>query len=211
MSDYATVEQQFNNLGADFLKDFRNHTFLRTYEAKAEILAEGQLVKFVPIVVRGLVKVYSANQDRELLHYFIKPEQSCILTFSAIFKDGRSIIFSCTEEETEMLMLPVDQVSRWIVKYPAINHFFYRAYDLRYSEMMESVNKVIFYRLDQRVMDYLENKIKLTGKNPVKMSHKEIAASLGTAREVVSRILKKFEHEGNIRQNSSGIEVISRV
>ncbi|MBH2024047.1 MAG: winged helix-turn-helix domain-containing protein, partial [Flavobacteriales bacterium] len=73
---------------------------------------------------------------------------------------------------------------------------------------IDMTNKVVFHRLDRRVMDYLQNKIEITGKNPVKVSHKEIANSLGTAREVVSRILKKFEHEGNVRQDVTGIEVV---
>lgn len=209
MSSYEMVEQHFRFLGPEFLKELKESAIIRSFEARTETMIEGQNVKFIPIVISGLVKVYSMTGERELLHYFVKPEQSCIMTFSTLFKDGRSKVFACTEEPSDLLLLPVDKVLRWIVKYPGINRFFYREYDLRYGEMMESVNKVIFYRLDKRVMDYLENKVEITGKNPVKISHKEIANNLGTAREVVSRILKKFEHEGNVRQSHLGIEVLS--
>jgi len=209
MKSYECVEEHFRFLGNDFLGELKEHSFSRDFAAKTELMQESQYVKFIPIVLNGLVKVYSLVDDRELLHYYVRPGQSCIMTFSSMFSDGKSKVYACTEEDSQVLLLPVNDVLRWTIKYPAINQYFFKEYDLRYSEMMESIGKVIFYRLDQRVLDYLENKVKITGKNPVKVSHKEIANNLATAREVVSRILKKFEQEGFIRHNQQGIEVLS--
>lgn len=208
MSSYQAIEQQFRFLGTDFLQELKEKSVTQKFDAKTELMQEGQRVNYIPIVLSGLVKVYTMNDDRELVYYFVKPEQSCIMTFSTIFKDGISNIFACTEEATEILLIPVQHMQRWITGYPAINLVFYKEYDLRYAEMIDMMNKVVFHRLDRRVMDYLQQKVEMTGKNPVKVSHKDIANSLGTAREVVSRILKKFEHEGNIRQDLSGIEVV---
>ncbi len=207
MDGYHSIEDQFKFVGPEFLEDFRLNTVIRSYDAHTQIISEAQLVRYLPVVISGLVKVYSEKDERELLYYFLEPGQSCIITFASIFKDGHSTVYSCTEEKSELLLIPIQHLSRWIIQYPALNIYFYQNFELRYTEMMESVNKVIFYRLDRRVLDYLEYKIKLTGNNPVKVSHREIASSLGTAREVVSRILKKFEHEGCIRQSTAGIEV----
>lgn len=211
MSCYNSLEDHFKFVGPEFIKDFRLNTVIRSYDAHTQIISEGQFVKYLPVVINGIVKVYSEKEDRQLLYYFLEHGQSCILTFSTIFREGRSTVFSCTEEKCELLLIPVQHLSRWIIQYPTLNTYFYRNFELRYTEMMESVNKVIFCRLDRRVMDYLEHKIKLTGKNPIKASHREIAENLGTAREVVSRILKKYEHEGNICQTTAGIEVIKPV
>lgn len=208
MSYERSWEEYFRFLGTDFLKELKEFSLVEHFEAKTELIEEGQKVKYIPIIISGLVKVYSMNEEKELLYYFMKPGQSCIATFSAVFKDGRSRVFACTEEASEILLLPSNHVLRWVTQYPDFNRFFYAEYDMRYTEIMESVNKVIYHRLDRRIMDYLENRTKITGKTHLKISHKEIANSLGTAREVVSRILKKFEQEGYIQHNSFGIEVL---
>ena len=73
------------------------------------------------------------------------------------------------------------------------------------------VNQAIFHWLDKRILDYLHNRMKMDGKTQLKISHKEIANDVGTAREVVSRILKKFENDGIIRQTSSVIEFVKKL
>ena len=62
--------------------------------------------------------------------------------------------------------------------------------------------------MDKRLYDYLEKKIRLTNKNPIKISHRQIANELGTAREVVSRVMKKLENEGRLKQYNSSIEIL---
>ena len=57
------------------------------------------------------------------------------------------------------------------------------------------------------IISYIKQQISLTGNNPIKLTHKEIANNLGTSREVVSRVLKKIENEGEITQTANGIEI----
>lgn len=70
---------------------------------------------------------------------------------------------------------------------------------------MRMVTQAVFHKLDKRIIDLLDTKIEENGGAPVKISHKEIANILGTAREVVSRILKKFENEVVITQSNQCI------
>jgi len=65
----------------------------------------------------------------------------------------------------------------------------------------------LYYKLDKRLLDYLTDKVALTGKNPIKISHKEIAAELGTAREVISRLIKKLEKQDKLKQHHDRIEL----
>jgi CRP/FNR family transcriptional regulator len=62
--------------------------------------------------------------------------------------------------------------------------------------------------MDTRIFEYLKSKVKLTGKNPLKISHRQIANDLGTAREVVSRIMKKLENDGKVNQQGTEIKII---
>ena len=106
-----------------------------------------------------------------------------------------------------MLLLPSDKLSQWVTQYPQINKLFYQQYDLRYAELIDTINQLLYHKLDKRVLDYLQEKIKVTSKNPIKITHKEIAQELGTAREVVSRIIKKLEKQLLLKQHHDSIEL----
>jgi CRP/FNR family transcriptional regulator len=73
---------------------------------------------------------------------------------------------------------------------------------------MNMVNDAVFNKLDKRALNYIRQQIAITGNNPIKLTHKEIANNLGTSREVVSRVLKKVENEGEIIQTKEGIKVL---
>jgi CRP/FNR family transcriptional regulator, anaerobic regulatory protein len=174
-----------------------------------EILREGQYVKVIPIVVQGLIKVFSRHEDKELLLYYIKPNESCVMSFAASRGNEPSRVFAITEEDTTALLLPVDKVSDWTRQFPDFNTLFFQQYDLRYSELLDTINHVLFDKMDKRLFDYLVEKECLTNKNPLKISHRQIANELGTAREVISRVMKKLESEGKVKQHPSSIEILN--
>ncbi|WP_326981022.1 Crp/Fnr family transcriptional regulator [Chryseobacterium sp. MYb264] len=176
-------------------------------KAKTEIIREGQKNKYVPFLIKGSIKVYSLNDGRELIYYYIRPNDSCLMTFSSIFTDYTSRVYAITEDESEVMLIPVSVVHEWLIKYPEINRVFYSEYDKRFSDVMNMVNDAVFHRLDKRVLNYIKQQINITGNNPIKLTHKEIANNLGTSREVVSRVLKKIENEGEILQSKEGIRI----
>ena len=111
------------------------------------------------------------------------------------------------EEDSEALLIPVSVMHDWLIRFPEINKLFYREYDRRFSEVMNMVNDAVFHRLDKRVLNYIKQQIELTGNNPIRITHREIANNLGTSREVVSRVLKKIESDGEITQTKEGIKI----
>ncbi|WP_241775167.1 Crp/Fnr family transcriptional regulator [Chryseobacterium sp. ERMR1:04] len=129
------------------------------------------------------------------------------MTFSSIFGDYVSRIYAVAEEESEVLLVPVSVVHDWLIKFPEINRLFYSEYDKRFSDVMNMVNEAVFHRLDRRVLSYIKQQISITGNHPIKLTHREIASNLGTSREVVSRVLKKIENEGEISQTKEGIKI----
>ena len=204
------IKKKFKSFDEEFYSELEEHSILTTVESKQELIREGQKVNYIPILVSGIVKVFSLNDGKELLYYYIEPSESCIMTFSSIFSDRLSKIYAISEEKSEVLLLPVSQFLTWLIKYPKLNQIFFMEYDLRYKIMMDTISQVVFQRLDKRIFEYLDQRIKRQGSPSLKISHKKIADDLGTAREVVSRILKKFEKEGLISQSSLGIEIINK-
>jgi CRP/FNR family transcriptional regulator len=197
-----------NKLHPDLRAEIEEHAILKEIPQGMEILREGQYIKVIPIVVEGLLKVYTRHEDKELLLYYIKPQESCIMSFSASMKNEPSQIFAVAEEDTTALLLPVERIIQWTRLFPDINQLFFQQYNLRYTELLTTIHHLLFDRMDKRILDFLANKSQLTGRNPIKISHRQIAAELGTAREVVSRLMKKLENEGKIKQEANMIEIL---
>lgn len=208
MTDPYGIATTFDYLGKDLIAELLASAEVSTFPANTELVREGQYVKYTPIVLRGLVKVYTHYAEKELLLYYIKPEQSCIMSFSSSINHDQSKVFAITEKESTVLLLPSEQIKRWVTQYPAINILFYQQYDLRYVELVDRIQQMLHHKLDKRFLAYLAAKIQATGQNPVKISHQEIAHDLGTAREVISRLVKKFKAEGIIRQHRDSIELL---
>lgn len=206
-ADIAEIRPFLKGFNDELLSDIAGSSQLMDVPAEKEILREGQYVRMIPIVLEGLVKVFTRVEEKELLLYYIGAAQSCIMSFSAGLTQSPSRIFAITEEPSLLLLLPAEKINTWIRQYPALNELFYRQYNLRYTEMLDTINSLLFGRMDQRLYNYLLEKSKLKGEKILDIRHKQIAAELGTAREVVTRVLKKLEQEGKIRQTPAGIEV----
>lgn len=191
----------FPQFPAELLVEINKYSILKTLPENTEILREGQYIKVIPIVITGLIKVFTRSEDKELLIYYIKPKESCIMSFSASLKNQPSKIFAITEEDTTALLLPVDKVIEWTRQFPDINTAFFQQFNLRYIELLDTINHLLFDQLDKRLYDYLVKKAQLTNANPLKISHRQVASELGTAREVISRVMKKLENEGKVKQS----------
>lgn len=205
MLEEKTLADLFPQFPTDLLAEIKKYSILKSLPENTEILREGQYIKVIPIVVNGLIKVFTRSEDKELLLYYIKPNESCIMSFSASLKNQPSKIFAITEEDTTALLLPVDKVIEWTRQFPDINAVFFQQFNLRYSELLDTINHLLFDQLDKRLYDYLAKKSQLTNSNPLKISHRQVASELGTAREVISRIMKKLEIEGKVKQNPNNM------
>lgn len=178
---------------------------VQSFPAGTEILREGQYVKVVPIVMNGLVKVFSRFEERDLLLYYIKPDESCIMSFAAALNNIPSKIQAITEEESEILLLPARLIQDWVRRYPSLNLLFYQQYQQRYDDMLQTLQSILFDNMEKRLHDYLLEKAALKKSKRLELRHREIANELGTAREVVSRVMKRLEHEGLVQQHPHGI------
>jgi len=180
---------------------------IHTFPKGTELLRANQYVQVLPIVLKGLVKVYSRFEERELLLYYIQPTQSCVMSFSSGLKNIPSKIHAVTEEESTVLLIPVDILPDWIRNYPQFNTLFFEQYDMRYAEMLDTIEHILINKLDERLLKYLKQKSELLHTPILSITHSQIANELGTVREVISRMLKKLETEGLIEMNQDGIKI----
>lgn len=199
----------FSYLPPDLLSELEAESTIVNIAAGTEILREHQYIKVLPIVLKGLVKVYSRFQEKELLLYYIEPTQSCVMTFYAGLNNSPSKIFAVTEADAQLLLIPATLLPQWVKKYPEFNTLFYNQYNQRYAELLETIGHLLLDKMDKRLYDFLSKKWEITGKQAIKMSHAQIATELGTSREVITRVLKKLETEGKISQEKTGIQILA--
>lgn len=169
------------------------------------LFKNNQPVYQLPFIISGSVKVYVSYGEKELLLYYLKPSESCIMTFASIISNKPSHINAVTEEETELLLLPSEKLEALLLEYPLLNKFFFGQYAARYHELLDNIKHLLFDRMDKRLLDYLMARFMANHQNPVKISHREIASDMATAREVISRTLKKLETEKKILITAEGI------
>ena len=206
--DIAEIKKYLPVFSEELMAEIANYGLIKEIPEGVEILKEGQYIKAIPIVLEGLVKVFTRMEEKELLLYYIGPAQSCIMSFSAGMSNAPSRIFAFTEDASIVLLLPTDKLGKWVKQYPAINELFFQQYNLRYMEMLDTINSLLFDKMDQRLYNYLLEKSKLKGEKILTVRHKQIAGELGTAREVITRVMKRLEQEGKVRQLPEGIQII---
>jgi CRP/FNR family transcriptional regulator len=205
--DISEIKPYLPSFNRELLGEIAGCGIIQEVPAGTEILKEGQYIKMIPIVLEGLVQVFTRTEEKELLLYYIGSTQSCIMSFSAGLTHSPSRIYAITEEPSMLLLLPTEKLIKWVKQFPVINDMFYQQYNLRYTEMLDTINSLLFGRMDHRLYHYLLEKSKLKSEKILNIRHKQIAAELGTAREVVTRVLKKLEQEGKIKQTAAGIEI----
>ncbi|MEZ4774007.1 MAG: Crp/Fnr family transcriptional regulator [Bacteroidia bacterium] len=192
----------------DFLEEIKQYGLLKTLPAHTVILEEGSSVHVLPVVLRGLIKASSMGEEKDLLLYYIRPGESCIMSFSSYMTHSESKIQAVTETETDLLLIPVERLDGWLRKYPSLNRFLFSLYNLRYLDLLNTVDQLVFRNLDERLFEYLKTRAVNQSTDTLHSTHQEIANDMGTAREVISRTLKKLESSGKIKLARNEIKLL---
>lgn len=172
------------------------------------LIREGQRLDFLPIVLTGSIRVYQQKEDREILLYYVGPEQTCMMSLSSAYFENTSAANGMAVEPTEILVIPTRLIAAWQLKYPSWNQFIIRTFRSRYDELLSAFGSVAFDPISDRVRHYLHTRADgNSGKKRIQISHQTLANELGTTRVVISRILKQFELEGKIKQFRGSIEL----
>ena len=170
------------------------NSIIKNYHEGEVILNENANIRAIPIVTKGSVRVIRTDEDgREILLYYIKAGESCIMSFLGGLHHETSKVRAEVEEDAEILFLPVEKVSLFIKEYPEWLNYIFRLYHKRFEELLEVINAVAFKKVDERMLLLLHKKTELTGSKTISVTHEQLANELGTARAVVSRLLKQLE------------------
>lgn len=165
-------------------------------KAGETLISIGQLVRQVPIVLKGSLKIMRVDEEgNEILLYYLSETESCAMTFTCCMQQFPSEVQAVAEEDSELLMIPIAFMDKWIVNYPSWRSFVMKTIHYRFQELLKTVDQIAFQQLDERLIHYLKEKARISGSPLLNLSHEQIAAELATSRVVISRMLKKLENQ----------------
>lgn len=197
------------NTSPELAKKLEEHSIKKTYKAGSVILDEDSYIRSVPIVTKGLLKVIRTEEDgREILLYYIKTGESCIMSFLGGLHNETSSVKAEVEEDAEIYFLPMEKVSSFIKEYPEWLDYIFKLYHKRFEELLEIINVISFKKVDERLLNLLHKKKEITGNQTISITHEQLANELGTARVVVSRLLKKLEENGEVKLGRNKITLL---
>ncbi|AEA44997.1 Crp/Fnr family transcriptional regulator [Fluviicola taffensis] len=181
------------------IQEIENNSIAMSLKADDPILQPGQLIKHIPLILSGTVKVTRTDEDgRELLLYYVNPLESCAMTLSCCMQQHESEISAVAEDDVELLAVPLQIMDQWILKFPSWRIFVMKTMQQRFNEMLKAIDQLAFQKLDERLVNFLREKSKATNSSLINLSHEQIATQLASSRVVVSRLLKALENDKKI-------------
>lgn len=179
--------------------------------AEGEVLMEiGQRLTRMPLLINGAIKILreDAHGD-ELLLYYLERGDTCAMSFSCCMGARKSRIRAVAEEDSELIMVPIDCMDAWLTKYPGWKAYVFQSIDARMEEFLESIDSIAFMQMDERLAKYLRDRVMVTGSMEIKTTHQQIASDLHTSRVVVSRLLKQLENKGLLSLSRNRITLLT--
>ena len=203
----ARVLPLLQRADANLVREFQQKAFFAKIPAGRDVFIEGDRVDAIALLISGVVRVYKIGETgREITLYRFGLGQSCILTANAILSQQIFPAIATVEREAEAVMIPSATFRDWVRRYDLWCEFVFDLLSQRLSAVMEIVDEVAFQRMDRRVASLLLSRCRV--QNPMRITHQEIAAELGSSREVMSRILEDFAERGLIQVSRGEVEVL---
>ena len=197
--DSPELKQEFQST-PELLEKLYKYSVSKEYQAGDVIVDENSSIRAIPIVTKGAMKVVRTEEDgREILLYYIKAGESCIMSFLGGMHNEKSFVKAEVEEDAEILFLPVDKVSLFIKEHPEWLDYIFRLYHKRFEELLDIINAIAFKKVDERLLTLLYKKSENLDSKTIIITHEQLANELGTARVVVSRLLKQLEDSGKLK------------
>ena len=191
------------------VKEIHETAQMHSVPAGSTILDYRQTIRQIPIIIEGSVKVLREDDEgHELLLYYVNANESCAMSFTCCMEHSISEIKAVAEDDVTFMAVPVSVMDSWLVKYPSWKNFVMRTIRVRFNELLNTIDQIAFQKLDDRLVNYLKEKVKATGSSLLNLSHQEIANELASSRVVISRLLKKLENDNKLLLYRNQIKIL---
>ena len=181
---------------------------LKKIRADDWMLDIGVPILYMPLLLKGQLRVLREDAEgHELLIYYIRPGETCAMSLICCSGNAVSNVRAVAEEDSELLLLPIQIIDEWTTKYPSFKSFILKTYQRRFEELLNTIDSIAFHNLDDRLSQLLKQKSEKEG-SVLKTTHQELANQLNSSREVISRLLKQMERKGKIQMGRNKITLL---
>lgn len=202
---WATYFPQFVHCGDRSVDSLMNSAKLVEIPTGRQVFYPGKVCENYLLMLKGSIKTRLISENgREVLLYYVRPGESCVLTTSCLLGGNRYPAEGVTETDVNAFVIDSHAFYRCIDQSAFFREFVFNNFASRLSNVIGRMETVVFGAIDER----LSRALLESGDATVTKTHQELASELGSAREVVSRHLKRFESYGWVRLNRGAVEII---
>ena len=200
----------------DQMTDSDKDTFLRTSQNvkfnKGTNIHDGNECTGVILIKSGSLRLYLLSEEgKEITLYRLFPGDMCIFSASCVLNTITFDVFVDSEEQSECVVVGGCAFEDLSKRMPEAKIFALESAVSSFSDIMWVMQQILFMSMDKRLAIFLLDEIAKNGTDTVKLTHEQIAKYMGSAREVVSRMLKYFASEGIVSvSRSEGIKIIDK-
>ena len=181
-------------------------SFLRRFEKDGFIHGSGNDCLGMFLVISGEIRTYLLSEEgREITLFRLYPNDICVLSASCVISQITFDTFMTAKQETEVLIVPANAIALLKERNINIKCFLYELAVKRFSDVMWSMQQIMFKSLDKRLAEFLLAEAERTGSDTMRMTHEQIAQHISSAREAVARMLKNFSEDGLVELKRGAI------
>ncbi len=206
------IKEKYKHLFEDkLLEEMIEISTFREFKEGDKLIEIGEYIKKIPLLINGAIKIIREDQkEGEITLYYIEEGDTCAMTLTCCIGETKSEIRSIAETDGSLILIPVNKMDEWLVRYKSWRNFVLNSYNNRMTEMLSAIDSLAFMNMEERLLKLLEEKSKIYNSLMIQTTHQELADELNTSRVVVSRILKTLENQNIIRLNRKYIELIQK-
>lgn len=181
------------------------------YPAGTQLQRAGENCLGLILVISGQIRVYILSEDgREVTLYRLYAGDTCILSASCVLDAVSFDVHIDTQSDTEIASLPASVFKKLSEENVYVQAMGYRLATERFSDVMWAMQQILFMGADKRLAIFLSDEIAKTGSDVISLTHEQVAKYMGTAREVVTRMLRYFADEKIVELSRGTIKIIDR-
>ena len=163
------------------------------------------------VVKKGELRAYMLSEEGRDVTLFRLPEgESCVLSASCMLSNITFEVLIDAEQDSEIYLLNVGTFNKLAKENIYVENYMYKKAADRFSDVMWAMEQILFMSFDKRLAVFLHDEMVKTKSNKIKLTHEQIAKYIGSAREVVSRMLKSFESHGILKLSRGTIEIVDK-
>lgn len=191
------LKQRFPMLELPLLEEMAAVGNIKFVQAGDVLIQTGQYIRSTVLVISGNIKIFRESEEGgEFLVYYLRPGNACAVSMICAMKRDTSEVSAIAVDDSEVLLVPLERMDTWMMRYTSWNHFVLGNYRERFEELLQVVDQIAFRSLDERLEFHLQRLAKHSNSRTIQASHQDIANDLNSSREVISRLLKKMEQKG---------------